>query len=70
MKGVYEMTFTVTECFINATFTYTVDIDDLDALVSFLRGFGDHPAKVDVNAMTIVVNMPYTRCVHPETRMY
>lgn len=60
------MTFTVTERFMNVTFTYTRDFETLDDLVAFARGFGDHPALIDVNNMTIIIDMPCTRCVRPE----
>ena len=60
------MTFTVTERFMNVTFTYTRDFETLDDLIVFARGFGDHPALIDVNKMTIVIDMPCARCVRPE----
>ena len=59
------MNFTVTERFMNVTFTYTRDFETLDDLFGFARGFGDHPITIDVNNLIITVNMPCTRCMNP-----
>ena len=64
MKGVYEMTFTVTERFANATFTYSIDFTDLDALADFGHNFGGHALTIDFEKMTIMINMSFTRIVN------